>query len=54
MKYTTSVPVEPEAADFDGIADPYFEEREHVGAAIESEKGSETRCRTRSGTTAFP
>jgi uncharacterized protein (TIGR02118 family) len=54
VKYTTSVPVEPEAADFDGIADPYFEEREHVGAAIESEKGSETRCRTRSGTTASP
>jgi uncharacterized protein (TIGR02118 family) len=41
VKYTTSVPVEPEEADFDGIAELYFEEREHVGQAIESEKGGE-------------
>jgi uncharacterized protein (TIGR02118 family) len=41
VKYKTSVPVEPEAADFDGIAELYFEERDQVGAAIESDQGSE-------------
>ena len=41
VKYTTSVPVEPDAVDFDGIAELYFEEREHVGQAIESDKGGE-------------
>jgi uncharacterized protein (TIGR02118 family) len=41
VKYTTSVPVEPDAVDFDGIAELYFEEREHVGEAIESAEGQE-------------
>lgn len=39
VKYTTSVPAEPDAVDFDGIAELYFEEREHVGQAIESDQG---------------
>ena len=38
-KYTTSVPVDPDKSNHDGIVELYFEDMAALGAAFESEAG---------------
>lgn len=39
--YTTSVPTDPERADYDGVVELYFEDMADVQKAFESETGQE-------------
>jgi uncharacterized protein (TIGR02118 family) len=39
VKYSTSVPTDPEAVDYDGIVELYFEDMASLGAAFDSEAG---------------
>jgi len=41
QKYVTSVPTDPEAADYDGVLELYFEDTAAMGAAFDSEIGQD-------------
>lgn len=41
-KYVTSLPTEPEQADYDGVLELYFDDHASLAAAFESDAGART------------
>jgi uncharacterized protein (TIGR02118 family) len=41
-KYVTSLPTDPEKADYDGVLELYFEDMDALRAAFDSQEGAET------------
>lgn len=44
VKYTTSVPTNPEQVEYDGVLELYFEDASALNAAFESETGQEVQA----------